>query len=203
MFLEASASLPLNEDNSREVIVFAEIHAATLEAVVQWANSLGRGFVPVALGNHASALPTQVHAIAVKLTNHPPNARACFFTLDEANFGKPLLGEGYRDAQKLWVESPKQVIRILHFTAVDCVGSCFFWATPNPAFPDLAAGMRSQGGKPYLLVPCHRPDPMFTVSHWYGDRGRTRWQVETGLSRNDLARFATDTQAKPAGTGRR
>jgi len=129
----------------------------------------------------------------VQLTN-APRAESVLVRLDVEEAGKAQFVPGHRDIQRLWVDIPKRGMHDLHHTADDGI-AIFLWGVPNDLLPKFVADRRQEGIKPYLLIPCNRPNPNFTVSHWYSDYGRKKWRLETGLTRGQLAKFAEEAKA--------
>jgi serine/threonine protein kinase len=194
-FVDSRAYLPLSEGGRRPVIDFAEIHGASPEAVVRWANSLDPGFIPFTLGSHASAKPSQVHAIAVKLAGLPLEWEVWYGPRNDDRL-PPVKFEkaGYRALQIHYCFDRDQDVHHLRVWVRDPLPRAY-WAHPNRTLDGHMAEHRKQGFKPDLFLPCQRPNPAAFNIHWMADSGRNKWRAEADLQREQLSRFSDEARA--------
>ena len=193
--VDSRAYLPLSEGALRRVTDFAEIHAATPEEVMKWAQSLGPEFTVIALGDHPTAKPPQVHAIAVKLAGQQVDSKLTFglYAKRGALIQPQMDRDRYRAHHIQWYEFGKQGIYDFSLWLRDPI-PMFHGAFPNRDLALQLAAHRKQGYKPVLLLPCHLPNPGLTAMHYMPDSGRHRWRAEADLPADWLATFAENAR---------
>ena len=196
-FIDSRAYLPLSESATRKVIDFKEIHGVSPEAVVKWAEALESGYVPIVIGDHAAANTRQVHAIAVKLSGRPLETRLWFGSLEEdMTAATEYQADRYRALQAQYYDIPGKGMHILRVWLRDHGLFPTYYVFPHSNLETQLASVRKGGGKPSLLVPCHRPNPALTLMHWVTDGGHSGWRTGVNLTCEQLAPFADASKAK-------
>jgi serine/threonine protein kinase len=188
--VDSRAYLPLSESFERRVIDFAEIHAASPNAVIEWAKALGPQYVPIALSDHSSAEPPQVHAIAVKLEDRPVEFNMTFGRYaDRGPLEQRLNREGYRTHHIRYYDMGKADIFDLSLRLNDSLAMGHAGFSIRELDGHLN-NTRRNGYKPVMFT-LHRRNPREPNVHTILDSSRGRWRLEPALSAEQLLTFAT------------
>lgn len=192
-YLNSAAYLPLSEFGIRKVADFQEVHSVSPEKWIAWAKTLEPGYVPIVIGDHAAPNACLMHGIAVKLAGKAIDWNCAYLPFLEYQPETERRNKaGMPTIQMQYLEPPGKGMHVMLLWVRDPTILVYYLGPPTRRLPESLADQRKKGFKPFMFVPCHRPNPVINIMHTMGDSGRNQWRLEASLKKNELGRFTIE-----------